>query len=108
MRRRRGAPLRTSLSYRLAALVSHVGASAAAGHYTADVRDVREGASNTWRRHDDARVAAVAEATVYGAASQESAYRHRLPPFVYLHEPKREAAPPPTAHAPLQRQNAHG
>jgi hypothetical protein len=92
----RRAPENVSLSYRLHGLVSHVGASAAAGHYTADVWD---GGARAWRRHDDARVAAVSEAAVFCEAAQESAYL-----LVYVHVPTPQAAAARPAHAPLQRQ----
>jgi hypothetical protein len=98
----RRAPENVSLSYKLHGLVSHVGASAAAGHYTADVLDA---VTRVWRRHDDARVSTVSEAAVFSEAAQESAYL-----LVYVHVPDvthhhgAHAAARPAHAGPLQRQ----
>ena len=79
-----------ALSYRLVAQVAHVGPSAASGHYTADCWDA---AGQRWRRHDDARVTACAEADVFGPAAQETSYL-----LFYEHvrqQPERKRASPP-------------
>jgi hypothetical protein len=75
-----------SLAYRLQAVVSHVGPSAGAGHYTADVWDC---GARAWRRHDDARATAASEADVFGPLAQENAYI-----IAYVHLPKREQQAP--------------
>eukprot|EP00741_Cyanophora_paradoxa_P008129 tig00001264_g7866.t1 len=77
-------PLETR--YRLHSIISHVGSSAAAGHYICDVHD---GASGRWLNLNDASVREVAAAEVFGERRQAAGYI-----FFYVNEACRPGPAP--------------
>ena len=68
----------TAPSYRLAAVVHHLGGDATCGHYVTDTAtDITrhgEGMSREWTRYDDATVSGRSAKDVYGRKAQQTAY----------------------------------
>mmetsp|Transcript_37976 Transcript_37976/g.74373 ORF Transcript_37976/g.74373 Transcript_37976/m.74373 type:complete len:144 (-) Transcript_37976:80-511(-) len=70
----------TATSYRLMAVIHHLGGNATCGHYVTDkATDITshgegEGISREWTRYDDATVSGRSAADVYGRKAQQTAY----------------------------------